>query len=181
MNIHSDYDDESERTVLHYAVINNDLELAKLLIDAAEFDINAIDAPEGWTALHYAVAHGNNNAVKLLAENKADLNAKSYADETPLHVAVSKGELNTVKLLLEKGADINAKDKYGQKPLDVASDGNKKIILELMSQYQKNEMSQAELASRYGMLPVPSNDNSLRPPSNNNSEESYISNIFGKN
>lgn len=58
---------------------------------------------DGDRAIHHA-AYGDEPAVvQLLAEDGADLNARSKRRQTPLHVAVNKGHVGVVKTLLELG------------------------------------------------------------------------------
>ena len=56
-----------------------------------------------------AALKGHTETVKLLLENKADVNACRTDDgATPLYIAAHKGHTETVKLLLENKADVNA-------------------------------------------------------------------------
>lgn len=60
-------------------------------------------------------------AVKMLLEMGADINAANQAGETALHIAAT-GQLNTiVQLLAERGAKLDVKNERGQTPLALAS------------------------------------------------------------
>ena len=64
-------------------------------------------------------------AVKLLLENGADVNAKEEGEDlTALHLASYEGHLEIVKLLLENGANVNAQDKNGKTALYYARRGD---------------------------------------------------------
>ena len=63
---------------------------------------------------------GAADAIRLLIDGGAKVNATNTQGASALHVAVNRGDL-VVKALVEKGADLNAKNKQGQTPLDVAS------------------------------------------------------------
>jgi len=59
--------------------------------------------------------------VKLLLDNKADVNASRTNDgATPLYVAAQNGYTEVVKLLLDNKGYVNTKTHHGKKPLDAA-------------------------------------------------------------
>ena len=60
----------------------------------------------GNTPLMYAAAFGSVEAVRLLIDAGADVNARNGFDATPLIWAA--GNLAKARLLLEHGADVNA-------------------------------------------------------------------------
>jgi len=58
---------------------------------------------DGDRSVHHA-AFGDEPAVmELLAESRADLNARNRRRQTALHIAVNKGHIGVVKTLLELG------------------------------------------------------------------------------
>jgi ankyrin repeat protein len=61
----------------------------------------------GWTPLHVAVAEGQTDIVRVLAEAGADLSARTEHRRTPLHVAL-EFRPDLVPLLLEVGAVVDA-------------------------------------------------------------------------
>jgi ankyrin repeat protein len=61
----------------------------------------------GWTPLHVAVAEGQADVVRVLADAGADLAARTEHNRTPLHVALQYRPA-LVPLLLELGAVIDA-------------------------------------------------------------------------
>lgn len=72
-------------TPLHIAVANQNLELAKFLLDHGA-DVNARDA-ESHTPLHFAVNRRDLDMIRLLLDAKADPDAKDAAGTTPLAMA----------------------------------------------------------------------------------------------
>jgi hypothetical protein len=64
---------------------------------------------DGYTPLHTAAAAGRNEAVALLIERRADVNATTGLGYTPLHLAAQRGQLEAVKWLVKSGATIDAK------------------------------------------------------------------------
>lgn len=73
------------------------------------------------TALHTAAGVDNVEAIRLLLDAGADIDARDITGMTPLHVAAmySRGRAST--LLLERGADLQARDSFGDTPLHTAA------------------------------------------------------------
>lgn len=80
----------------------------------------------GKTALMYAIQYGNLNVVKILLDNKADVNLATFNNEsavgdampaagyrTPLMYAAWHADAEVLNYLLAHGADPNAKDTDG--------------------------------------------------------------------
>ena len=99
---------ENERSPLHIAVCDADIESVRRLITEGN-DPNIRDSA-GETPLHYAVASGKEDVeiVRLLLASGAHVNAKNYnCALTPLHndaEVLERREL--IKLLKEYGAEI---------------------------------------------------------------------------
>ena len=51
--------------------------------------------------MHHASFGDEPEIVNLLAQNRADMNARNRRRQTPLHVAVNKGHLSVIKTLLK--------------------------------------------------------------------------------
>lgn len=56
-------------------------------------------------------------AVSLLVDRGANVNAKDKFGWTPLTLAAQEGHLDVVKLMIEKGADKNAASNYSFQPM----------------------------------------------------------------
>lgn len=78
-------DADKDVAPLHVAVANQNLELAKFLLDHGA-DVNARDG-DGRTPLHFAVNRRDLDLIRLLLDAKADPDAKDSAGETPLAAA----------------------------------------------------------------------------------------------
>jgi uncharacterized protein len=79
-------------------------------------------SPDGFTALHYAAFFDGPDAVRILVEHDADLEAPSTNEEFapgahPLHSAIAAKRADTAVALLEAGADPNARQHGGVTPL----------------------------------------------------------------
>src|SRR5207244_5324984 len=59
-------------------------------------------------------------AVKLLLDAGADVNAVNEADFTALHGAAYRGLNEVIQILVEHGANINARDYRGRTPYRIA-------------------------------------------------------------
>ena len=114
--------DEVIRVSLHWAVSNNQVEMAKYLLDEGA-KIEGDDRTAGYTPL---METSNLEMVKLLVSRGANVNAKNFMNYTPLHKAIfnftdpknnEKDCESILSLLLDKGANIDAQDKSGVTPL----------------------------------------------------------------
>jgi ankyrin repeat protein len=111
----------------------------KLIAKAEEIikqgtDIDAVQNQYGQTLLHIAVGSGYAEAVKLLLDNNANVNARDSLNGTPLHRAVQNGHVDVAKILIKYGADIEARYDTGSTPLYFAIDAksNRKEVMSLL-------------------------------------------------
>jgi len=102
--------DNQGRTLLHKAIIDNDVVNVENILrhEQSQLIINN-KAKDGQSALHYAVKNDNQNAIRLLIGNGANINEKNKWGETPLHLAINKGYCNVVSVLFEMGGDIESR------------------------------------------------------------------------
>jgi len=129
-------------TALMGAAHNRNLELTRLLL-AHHADLNAISAESdgnvkngpvlvgNLTALHFAVANGSTEEVKLLLDAGALVDSRDVRGMTPLMVAVSNDRPNPeiVRMLLAKGADASLRSNIGESTVDWARKFNNPTIL----------------------------------------------------
>ena len=114
------------------AIRNNDM--AKLeALEEQGANVNIAD-DKGITPLMNAAALGSPEAVQLLLDKGAEVNAKNTFNATALIWAAA--DLRKVKILLAHKADVNAASKVGHTPLLVAalSDPSIEIVKLLISQ-----------------------------------------------
>lgn len=111
---------------LFFAVINGDIETARVLLDAGA----AIDAEMmvlGFirkTPLMAAAYRGDTPMVEFLIGRGANPNWGDDAGMTPLDRAILSDHAETIKLLLARGAKVNHVDKLGMTPLLYAASVN---------------------------------------------------------
>ena len=121
-------------TPLYESVTGGHKDIADLLISKGA-DVNAKEAKNRITALHWAAWRGRKEIAELLIAKGANLNAKNNDGGTPLHNAAWKGHVEIAKLLIVKNADVNAKDVEGQTPLDWAEEEKQKETADLLSKH----------------------------------------------
>ncbi|XP_017274762.1 ankyrin repeat domain-containing protein SOWAHB [Kryptolebias marmoratus] len=91
-------------------------DLSKLLTDDPSL-ANKKDFTSGFTALHWAAKHGNEDMATLVANAGADVNSKSVSGYTPLHIAALHGHQHILDLLIGTyGAKENLRDYSGHFP-----------------------------------------------------------------
>jgi ankyrin repeat protein len=143
-------DPDMGQTALHFAALNNNVEIARLLISHGA-DINVFNN-WGRTPLHLTVMNNNPEVAGILLDAGADINARSQWIDTPLlyassllksictllvergaglsderlplnqllEVAVTDGSAIAVRRLVAAGAEVWRKNGYGQTPFMIA-------------------------------------------------------------
>ena len=90
---------------------------------------------DGWTPLHLAAGFGTPQAVDVLLQHGAQLDAvsKNPQRNQPLHAALALGRNpDTVRLLLAHGADPNATQVGGFTPLFSAASAGRRDLVEML-------------------------------------------------
>ena len=125
-------DGGTQGDAFYNAIRANDLAgLSALLKGGA--DPNAAEPRGGMTPLMNAAVSGSREAMTLLVENGASVNAANAAGVTALMMSVT--DIDKVNLLLAKGADVNAVTKRGRSALLLAamSDRSSAIVRVLLA------------------------------------------------
>jgi len=115
------------KTPLHYAAGSKDpqaVDCVQCILETAPSVINWQDY-EGCTALHLAIAGGNEAVVSsLISLESCDVNALDNMFRTPLHWAAVFGHSTIVSMLLSSKVDASSSDSAGATPLHYAAVNN---------------------------------------------------------
>jgi ankyrin repeat protein len=113
--------DGGGRTALHTASVAGFLSVAEVLLRRHD-DVNARDSERNGrnTPLHLAAARGNNEIVRLLLANGAELDARKEKGITPLMEAIFAHHEKTASILLDAKANANIVDETGRTALGYA-------------------------------------------------------------
>lgn len=88
------------QTPLISAIINNQINICKLLLDDPRIDVNKTEGKNNNTPLHIACIHGDLEIIKLLLEHEnIEITPINIKNETPLDIAINEGYYNIVKYL----------------------------------------------------------------------------------
>jgi len=113
--------DSDGNTALHFATVENYLDITRLLLAAPGIQVNKVNK-DGETPLIVASQAGDDEIVEALLAKGADVNKADKEGRTPLNRASSEGHMKVVKVLLgARGIDVNKADKYGLTALHRAS------------------------------------------------------------
>jgi len=125
-------------TPLGLAAFLGCVEAVELLLDRGA-DINRVSrstvpfVPRN-TALHAALASGNEEAAAVLMERGADLNAVDNNGQTPLHLVAFGGLARSLQILLARGARSDVRDRQGRTPLEIAQEKEHRIVAERLAE-----------------------------------------------
>ncbi|ODV89396.1 hypothetical protein CANCADRAFT_14350, partial [Tortispora caseinolytica NRRL Y-17796] len=122
---------------LHWAAINNRIDICQFLIDSG----CEIDPPGGdldGTPLHWAAQAGHVYTVYFLIENGADPLRKEKQGYNALHLAVHSSNVLTVTYLLHQGVPVNSVDSAGRTSLHWAAYQGDALSLDVLLRWGAN-------------------------------------------
>ncbi|KAM9811195.1 uncharacterized protein ankdd1b [Neosynchiropus ocellatus] len=120
------------------AAKNNDVETMKAL--GRGLNANAKNV-HNRTALHYAAAGDNKEAVELLLQRRVKVDQKDTYGIAPIHLAAWFGSLEVVKLLVKAGAEQKIENEEGLNIMHCAAINNHTEIID----YIVNDLQMVEL------------------------------------
>ena len=96
-------------TALHWAAYRDDLEAARLLLDAGA-NVKAATRDQAITPLIMAAKNGDAAMIGALLKAGADANLATTDGMTPLMAAALSGSVDAARVLLDSGANVNARE-----------------------------------------------------------------------
>ncbi len=117
-NITLDTLDQYNRTFLHCAVLNHDIDVINLLIEEGA-SVHERDCLQ-YTPMHLAAAGNNTYIIQLLVNKGAYIDEEDWLGSTALHIAVLRNNEETVRLLINIGANVDEVNDEGCTALHVA-------------------------------------------------------------
>ena len=140
-------------TALHWATYRDDLEMARMLIQAGA-DLKAKTRLGEMTSLFMAAKNGNRAMLELLLEAGDDANATSTTGTTPFMLAAASGKADAVTVLLDHEAAVNATDiTSGQTALMFAAARNRAEVVKVLAEHGAD----LNATSRVNRIPTPEN------------------------
>ncbi|KAI9565923.1 ankyrin repeat protein [Daphnia sinensis] len=130
--------DKNGYVPLHFAALNNSIEIAKLLIENCAI-IDTCDLNELRTPLFLAAIANCFVMLQFLIGKNANTNQVDAFGLSPLHIAVASNANDSNKvaeLLLKYRANVNALDREGNTPLHIAVSKNKIDIVQLLLKHK---------------------------------------------
>ncbi len=108
-------------TGLHWAALNGNAEIARLLVGAGA-DLEAATRLGAHTPLHVAAKEAHGELVEMLAEAGGEVAAVTGTGAMPLHFAAAAGDVRAIAALVGHGAPVDPTEpEWGQTPLMFAA------------------------------------------------------------
>ncbi|MBL7218798.1 MAG: ankyrin repeat domain-containing protein [Phycisphaerae bacterium] len=126
--------DEDDWTLMRHAVWNNHPGTMRYLISNGTNlrELCPVGYRAGFCLLHMAALRGHLEAMKILVEHGAEIDA-SIIGYTALHLAAWEGSVDTVKFLVRHKANVNAKGTLGNHtPIFFAAAGGSYEVVEFL-------------------------------------------------
>ena len=155
---------ENRIGIFHYAAMNNQCYPIIYFHEKLQKffkKITIIDVPSelGITPLHFACKEGSYNAIDLLLDLGANINAEDNVGNNCLHFAIKLNDTTLLKKLLIRGADKTKVNKEGESPLDLAKKNNFGKMVDILS--TKNSFIQNPFRKNHEIIGLRSSHNNI--------------------
>ncbi|XP_013394393.1 inversin-A-like, partial [Lingula anatina] len=117
------------------AAKQGDIELIEQLLEKDKRCIDQTDS-HGRTCVMYAVHFKQNEALKILLDNGADVNAVAYDGSTAVHRACCDGHHEALRILIDHQADLTTGDCMGRAPVHWAVSVPEQDCLKLLLEHE---------------------------------------------
>ena len=163
-------DEAFERSALHWAALNGDVEVGDLLFTHPSTTslVDAQDLSE-FTALHIAAERGHTGFIELLLRHRADPLLRTSAGNTPLHYAAFNNHIEAAQLILSTSIQMNLVLKFDvtlsnmrnndrQTPIELAESRGHSLLVsrleDILEDFVRPIFEYEELLARHGLLAV---------------------------
>lgn len=120
-----------DMTPLHHAIDNECYDVARILIEKGNVDLNKRVDEHGHTVVKNAIYRDDNRFLDLLLRNGADPDIGDNGGITPLMTACACDNVEKVKLLLDAGVDYNAVSEEGVTAIWMAGEETAPLLMAL--------------------------------------------------
>jgi ankyrin repeat protein len=156
-NVDVDAAQADGNTALHWAAYRDDMEMARLLVQA-DANVHAGTNPGDLTPLLMAARNGSAAMIELLLKAGSDANSTNANGTTPLMFAAASGNIDALRILLGHGAEVSATDiPNGQTALMFAAARNRGAAIQLLATYGADlrTTSRVSTVKPFGRFGVP--------------------------
>jgi len=139
--------DKDGRSAFHYACLNDDVPLFKVLLADSRVDV-MLRSPKGDVCVHLSALYAALEVLRIMLQDdrtRSLVDAQNKFGETPLHLCAGSGDKGATRaadLLLNAGASLLVKDQWGRGPLDVARDNAENALLRVLSEFLAKQPKQ---------------------------------------
>ena len=134
--------DEKGRTALMYAVMQNNNDVLKVLLDSSA-DANLQDN-KGRTVLMYLIARKNYKGIKILLDYKCDVNLADNDGVTPLMYALRSGDQRLVNLFGRRATKWDTTTIKGERAVHYAIMGRNNNLIKKAFRLTKNSLDKVD-------------------------------------
>lgn len=120
-------------TALIMAVREKYYEMMRLLLEHGAYP-DSKSLPDQTTAVMIASSNGDEMALALLLEFKADVNLADKQGRTPLMKAAAARKSRVIRTLIKNGADVFATDYTGRDALQYAQEARARSVIRILEE-----------------------------------------------